>query len=302
MASLLEIKKKIQGVKNTRKITKAMQLVAASKMQQFQKKALTSRDYVTELLSILGENISSDADSIYSEKRESGKTVYVLYTSDKGLCGALNTKLLNTLFRSDEFKQKSDSEKAIIAIGKKACDYAKNNNIQLAEAIKGVPEKMNQVQTLEIVDTILKYWREHDCKEIKIIAPHYKNSFTNYPVIKTLLPFDNSMLESHIGFDEDLKERDEKINTQKNNSFMLFNPDNEIVAERLHEQIVEGLFMQSFLELKAAEYSSRMIAMKNATDAADKMIKQLTLTFNKARQQAITQEIAELMGASAATQ
>jgi F-type H+-transporting ATPase subunit gamma len=298
--SLLEIKKKIGSVKNTKKITKAMQLVAASKMQKFQKKALSSRGYVKELLGILSQNISSDTETIYTEERTEGPTLFVIYTSDKGLCGALNTKLLNTLFRSDKWNNTSD--KLLITIGKKASEFAKNNKIDVAERFIGIPENINDLEALEVVDKILTYWRENKCSEIVFTAPHYKNSFTNYPVQKQFLPMNKEMLETHMGLDEEMPEDDEMINLNKADTFMLFNPSAEDVAERLHEQIVQGLFLQAFLELKAAEYSSRMLAMNNATEAADKMIDDLTLTFNKARQQAITQELAELIGASAAVE
>ena len=131
------------------------------------------------------------------------------------------------------------------------------------------------------------------CKEVKLIAPHYKNSFTFYPVVKTFLPFSEDMLQTHLGAMEMELE-------SKDTDFMLFEPSSELVLDKLYEQISQALFLQALYELKASEYSSRMIAMKNATESADKIIKNLTLDLNKARQAAITQEIAELAGAQAA--
>lgn len=294
MASLLEIKKKINGVKNTKKITKAMQLVAASKMQKFQKKALSSRDYVRDLLSMLEQNIQSDGTSIYSEQRTEGKTLFVIYTSDKGLCGALNTKLIKALFRSKKWTETPENERLLITIGKKCSEFAKNNGIAIEKKFIGVTEEMSNLEALEIIDSILEFWHQGDVKEVIFFTPHYENSFTNYPVQKQFLPFSKAMLKDHIGKNE--QEEVEKIT----NKFMLFNPSEEDVTERLHQLITEALFLQAFLELKAAEYSSRMIAMKNATDAANTIIGDLTLTMNKARQAAITQEIAELAGAAAA--
>jgi F-type H+-transporting ATPase subunit gamma len=129
MASLLEIKKKINGVKNTRKITKAMQLVAASKMQYFQKKALSSRKYTLELLDLLKINLIHKAKSVYTEKREEGPTLFVIYTSDKGLCGPLNSKILNALFKSPDWINTPDKDKLLLTIGKKSTDFAKHNKI-----------------------------------------------------------------------------------------------------------------------------------------------------------------------------
>lgn len=272
-----------------------MQLVAASKMQKFQKKALSSREYVRDLLSMLEQNIRSDGESTYSEQRTEGKTLFVIYTSDKGLCGALNTKLIKALFRSSKWKETPENERMLITIGKKCTEYAKNNNIPVTEKFVGVTEEMDNLHALVIIDSILEYWHKGDVKEVVFFTPHYENSFTNYPVQKQFLPFSKEMLKSHIGKNEEKQEA-----KTSENKFMLFGPSEEEVTERLHQLITEALFLQAFLELKAAEYSSRMIAMKNATDAADTIIDDLTLSMNKARQAAITQEIAELAGAAAA--
>src|SRR6056300_1081080 len=122
MVSLLDLKKQITGIKNTQKITKAMQLVAASKMQQFQKKALATIYYVTTLLNILSNNLDSFSDCSYNVKTDSKKIMFILYSSDKGLCGSLNTKLFNTLTRSKKWQEANSKE--LVVIGKKAFNLA----------------------------------------------------------------------------------------------------------------------------------------------------------------------------------
>lgn len=299
--SLLEIKKKIEGVKNTRKITKAMQLVAASKMRQFQKKAVTARGFVWDLMKILENNMTEGTDSLYTEKREKGKTMFVLYTSDKGLCGPLNSKLINALFRSEQWKSLSEDERMLITIGKKAQTFAKSQKIEIEQHFQGIPEKLSNLDAIEVVQKILEYWQKGTVKEVIFIAPHYKNSFTFYPVKKTFLPFSAEAIKTHFNVSEmgeSIEETDEKHEVR--NESMIFAPSQEEVLERLYEQIIQAVFIQSFLELKASEYSSRMIAMQNATDSADRISSELNLIYNKARQQAITQEIAELIGASMA--
>ncbi|MFT7183932.1 MAG: F-type H+-transporting ATPase subunit gamma [Oceanicoccus sp.] len=295
--NLLEIKKKIGGVKNTRKITKAMQLVAVSKMQRFQIRAVASRSFVWDLLNVLDRNMSVQSNSPYSEKRTEGKTLFVVYTSDKGLCGSLNTKLNNALYRSDKWKNTPEDERLLITIGKKAHDYAKSNKIDVVEHFLGIPEKLATLDAIQIIDRILSYWTSKEAKEVIFIAPHYKNSFTFYPVMKTFLPFTEDTIESVLGH---LEEGEKPEFVRDENQFMIFAPSEDHVLDRLYEQIIQAMFIQSFLELKASEYSSRMIAMQNATDAADRMIKDLTRVYNQIRQSKITQEIAELMGASMA--
>ena len=296
--SLLEIKKKIGGVSNTRKITKAMQLVAASKMQKFQKKAITAREFVWDLLDVLDNNIEQDSQSLYTAQRDGKKVLFVLYTSDKGLCGPLNTKLINALFRSDKWKNLDSSERLLITIGKKAQAYTDANKIPVLKNFQGIPENLSNLDAIPVINEILELWQnETDISEVMFVAPHYKNSFTFYPILKTFLPFSREAIESH----KDIPEEEPQEKVLKDNQFMIFSPeDPEVVLQRLFEQIVQAIFIQSFMELKASEYSSRMIAMQNATDSATNMISDLKRVFNKARQQAITQEIAELIGASMA--
>lgn len=119
MPSLVEVKDKINSTKNTKKITKAMQLVAANKMKTFQKKALSSRAYSWQLLELLNHTTQQFEQLSYGETRTEGKTLYVLVTSDKGLCGALNNRLINALFKSNDWNEKSSDERMLITIGKK---------------------------------------------------------------------------------------------------------------------------------------------------------------------------------------
>lgn len=300
--SLLEIKKKIKATKNTRKITKAMQLVAASKMRKFQKKAVSARGFAWDLLDVLRSSFDEQTNLSLCEKRESGKTVFVLYTSDKGLCGALNTRILKALFQSDLWNETPADDRVLITIGKKSMDYARYNNIPVAKSFNGVNEAMTSLDALELIDAVLEYWEKHKVKKIVMAAPHYKNSLVFYPVVKTFLPFSADMVDEHLNV-EAMYEEDPEAPTDTEEDFeppMIYEPDEERFKEELVNQIVHALFIQSFLELKAAEYSSRMIAMQNATEAAGDIIHRLTLQFNKARQAAITQEIAELVSGSMA--
>lgn len=290
--SLLEVKKKIIGVKNTRKITKAMQLVAASKMRQFQKKAITAREFTIDLYKTLKNNLSESESNLYTKKRANGKTLFVIYTSDKGLCGPLNNKLTNTLFRSNQWNELPEEKRLLITIGKKSLNAAKANKIPVEKSFVGLPEKFSTLDILEIIDPIVTLWKKGGIKEVIFIAPHYKNSFTFYPVMKTFLPFSEKAVNKIIGT--------MPKNEEEKNHNMLFSPNRTAVVKNLFGQIIEAMFIQSFLELKAAEYSSRMIAMQNATDAADRITTDLNRAYNKARQAAITQEIAELIGASMA--
>lgn len=291
--SLLEVKKQIEGVKNTKKITKAMQLVAASKMRNFQKKALSSRSYVLSLLHILEQNLNVDQTSTYTESRESGKTVFVLYTSDKGLCGGLNTQLEKALFNSNKWKEIAPSERLLITIGKKATEFAKSIDVDVYKSFVGLSEELTTLDALGIVDELLSLWNSNEAKEILFAVPHYHNSFTFYPRLKTFLPFSEEMIAS---FKKDTVVKESIVASLET----IYEPSTEVVLHTLYEQLIQSAFIQSFFELKASEYSSRMVAMQSATEAAEKKVGELTLLYNKTRQQAITQQIAEIVAAGEA--
>ena len=293
--SILEIKKKIGGVKNTKKITKAMQLVAASKMQQFQRKAQSTRSFSMDLIKSL-YNQCPDQKSKYTTLKDTPNTLFVLYTSDKGLCGPLNTKLINTLFRSNKWNDLPPENQFLITIGKKATEYARTRKIEAVATFPLLPERLDSIDALDVIDVILDAYETKNISRVYFICPHYHNSFTNYPVVKQFLPFSKEMISSHLE-----SKSEEEVANLKSAGVMSYYPQSpSLVLDHMYRQIVSALFMQAFMELKASEYSNRMIAMKNATDSADNMIKDLTRTYNKARQGAITQEIAELIGARAA--
>lgn len=295
--SLNEIKKKIKATKNTRKITKAMQLVAASKMRVFQKKAVHSREFAWDLLEILRSNLDDEMQTALMEKREKGKTVFVLYTSDKGLCGALNTRILKTLMTSKKWLDTPESDRLLFTVGKKSYDFATFRGIPVEKSFHSINEKITAHDALEIVSEIIKYWNHHKVKDVVMIAPHYKNSLIYYPIMKTYLPFSDNMVDEHLNSVMRI-EGGVVDSVDSTEPFIEHEPSQERFIEVMVEQMVTALFMQSFLELKASEYSSRMMAMQNATDAARDMIDRYSLQYNKARQAAITQEIAEIVGGS----
>jgi F-type H+-transporting ATPase subunit gamma len=297
MASLLETRKKIKSVKQTRKITKAMQLVSASKMKVFQRRAVAARQYAWDLLEVLKSYLTDDMKSRFLEQREEGKTLFVLYSSDKGLCGPLNTKLTKALFSSDSWQKVAPENRLLATIGKKAFDYAHYNEIPVQENFKGIKENLTTLDALGFIDPLLGYWSKGTVKQIYMVAPHYKSTLVFYPIVKTFLPFSFDMIEEHMNVEEEAKR---ELLVKKSKDYMIYEPSKQGVVEVLFEQVIQMLFVQAFLELKAAEYSSRMIAMQNATDNATELVNDLTLVYNKARQAKITQELSEMAGTMSA--
>lgn len=297
---LISIQKRIKSTKNTKKITKAMQLEASSKMKKLQIKAVASREFTYGLLNIL-KNLHNEDDSeisIYNEERESGKIVFILYSSDKGLCGGLNSRIVNTLLSSTEWRHTPKDDRILITIGKKGYDYAMYNKIPVDKSFKAISEKITLIETLEIIEEILEYWTSGEAMKIFMASPHYKSSIVFQPKVKSYLPLTDETIKSHLSTISN-----DSSNTIKDDDdikpTIIYEPTFEEFKDSITRQIIQSLFLASFLELKASEYSSRMLAMQNATDSAGEIIDKLSLEFNKARQSAITQEIAEIVaGAS----
>jgi len=294
--SLIEVKNKIQSTKNTKKITKAMQLVAANKMKNFQKKAFASREYSWRLLESLELLHGNYKNLSFGEERDEGATLFVLITSDKGLCGALNAKLAKELFNSDEWNSLKPDERMLLTIGKKSKLAAQRLGVPIEKSYEGIFEDMDPFNSLKLVSRILQFWKDGKVKKVVLISPHYINPFDIRTTQKQYLPFNEDMLKSQFEW-RDLYELDSnKMSIPEDN----LEPDEDRLLEMLASQLVSALFVQAFFELKASEYSSRMVAMKKATEAADEMIDDLTLAYNKARQGKITQELAELAAGAAA--
>lgn len=298
MSSLLEIKKKIKATKGTKKITKAMQLVAASKMKTFQKRSLTASDFTEKLLAGLRLTGKSLNDTRYGEVRTEGKTLFVLMTSDKGLCGSMNAKLIRSLWRSDDWKQTPADERMLITVGRKAAEAARIEGVETAANFTGLKEQIDALESLKVIDAILTPWEAGEVKRVVLIASEYVNPFVFHVRSREFLPLRKEGLQELFMREEARAEASEDAPETLDAAF--FEPGPEFAAEKLAEQTVQSLFLQAFLELKATEYSSRMVAMKKATEAADDRIKTLTNQFNKARQASITQQLSELASANEA--
>lgn len=292
---LLETKKKIHSFKGTRKMTKAMELVAASKMRSFQRRVHSARHFAWDLVYLL----KADFQALYAhpllQVRTTGPVLFIIHTSDKGLCGGLNNDLQKTLFNSQAWLSCPADQRILLTFGKKAYAYAQFNHIPVEEHFENISEQLTTVEALSYVHTILAIWEKRACQKVYSVVPFYKNPFIYYPQVQSLLPLTLASLPSLLGPEPEANQQ-----FVLGTDYMMYEPSVTDVANTLVEQLVFSLFYGSFLELKATEYSSRMVAMKSATDATDKILETLSLTLNKARQQSITAELADLVNSSEA--
>ena len=298
MANLRDIRRRIKSVKNTRQITRAMQLVSSSKMKRAQDAAVAGRPYallLADLLDTVCEKLDLTGAAIphpFFENRE-GKTRGILILStDKGLCGPLNTNL----FRKIVDEVKGDAK--FIAVGRKATQFISRSKRDLIADFT-VSDKAAFSEIRPMLKLMIDAFLSGEIDTIEVAYPSFVNVLVQEPVIQSLLP----IVDLREVLDQ-LKKRvageDNILGARSDAREMVFEPSAEEVLAQLPDLYVKVIIHQLLLESRAAEYSARMVAMKAATDNASSLVDDLTLDYNKARQAAITQEILEIAAAASA--
>lgn len=286
MASTRDIRRRIKSVKNTRQITKAMELVAASKMKKAQQVALAGRPYaqlMADMLAALAPRVSETQHPLLS-RREVKVRGIILVTTDKGLCGPLNANL---------FKLVSEIKTPVkyVAIGRKGAQYlARTKRTVLADFSVNDRVPFSEIKTP--VEFLVNLFLEGTVDTVEVVYSRYKNTLVQEAIVRPVLPLSNvadfvAHLRAESGHSQALDTRD-----------MLFEPNADAVLAALLPFYVNRYVHQLVLSAKASEHSARMVAMKTAKDNATGLLGDLTLEYNKARQAAITQEILEISAAA----
>ncbi|MFC5647754.1 ATP synthase F1 subunit gamma [Paenibacillus solisilvae] len=280
-----EIKRSIKSKQNTKQITKAMEMVAAAKLRRAQEAAIAARPYTDKIKEVVA-SIASGAGTVKHpmlQSREIKRTAYLVVTSDRGLAGGYNVNVLRKVWTALQENHKSASEYDIFVIGRKGRDYFKRRNIAIKEEATGIPDSPKFSDIKAIAASAVQGFENGTYDELHLVYNQFYNAMTQVPVIKQLLPLDQSQLS---GAKSDYE----------------YEPSPEKVLDVLLPKYAETVIYSAVLEGKASEFGARMTAMGNATKNATKMIAGLTLTYNRARQAAITQEIAEIVGGANAQQ
>ena len=296
MAGTKEIKQRIKSVKNTKKITKAMELVAASKMKRAISKAVSSRlyaNYSWDLLVSLSDKLDDTSNPFFSEKNNSknNKTLFILITSNGGLCGAYNSQIIKKVISS--LKKIDINDVDIVTIGKKGDHAMRRTGSNVIASFLDLPDNSNLSDIIPLSKLVLNEFKLEKYKKIYIAYTDFISALNQKPNIKQILPIGKEEVKELI---EELGEerKKEKVLSNINNTPYTFEGNIDVILESLAEKLVRMQIYHMILESSASEQSSRMMAMKNASEAAGEMIDDLTLVFNKARQAGITQEISEI--------
>jgi F-type H+-transporting ATPase subunit gamma len=279
-----EIKRRIKSVKNTRQITKAMKMVAAAKLRRAQERAESSRPYSEKIKEVISSIAAGTKDFSHPmlEDRPVKKTGYLVMTSDRGLAGGYNANVLRLVSNTIKKKHNSTDEYMIFVIGKKGRDYFRKRKMPIVQEVIGLTDNPTLTEIKDISSKAIGMFAEQTFDELVLFYNRFDSAIQQTPVEKKILPLQS----------EDV--------ITKTSMVYEYEPSSEVVLEELLPKYAETLIYSALLDSKASEYGARMTAMGSATDNASELIDSLTLKFNRARQAAITQEIAEIVaGANA---
>jgi F-type H+-transporting ATPase subunit gamma len=283
LASLRDIKSRINSTKKTSQITKAMEMVSASKWHRAEQNAKSFVPYMEKIQEVVA-NIALGSSGVTHpmlESRPVKKTGYLVITSDRGLAGAYNSNVLRTVYQTIQQRHKSTDEYAVIAIGRIGRDFFKKRGISVVLDITGLADQPSFADIKEIASKTVNLFADGTFDELYMFYNHYVSAIQQDVTEKKLLPLTD-------------------IAANQTMTTYEFEPSAEEILEVLLPQYAESLIYGALLDAKASEHAARMTAMKNATDNAHELIRTLTLSYNRARQAAITQEITEIVaGASA---
>ena len=286
MAGAKEIRTKIASVKSTQKITRAMEMVAAAKMRKAQDRMGQSRPYADKMRQIVGHVASANPEYTHDfmKTREVKKIGYIIVSSDRGLCGGLNTNLFRRLVRDIKALRESGNEIKYCLVGNKALGFFRRVGGEVLAQVTHLGDQPHVEDLVGTIKVMLDAFSNGEVDEIRLAYNTFVNTMTQEPTISKLVPL-------AAGEDED------KL---KHHWDYIYEPGSREVLDALLVRYIESIAYQAVVENAACEQSARMVAMKAATDNAGNMIDELQLIYNKARQAAITQEISEIVGGAAA--
>ena len=287
MPSTREIRRRIRSIENTAKITKAMELVAASKMRRAQDRALAGRPYAERLSWVLADLAETmpqmDPDTLHPllQRREVKQACIIHITPNRGLAGGLPTSLNR---RASALALELAVPTSVVAIGKKGRDYFRRTDVNMRATFTELGDYPEYLDILPIARVVIDDYLANEYDQVFIVYPYYVNTMTQEPRVHQLLPVEPPEDKATKAID------------------YIYEPDRESVLAELLPRYVEMQIYEAILESIASEQSARMVAMRNATDAAEEVLEELTLARNKARQEQITKELLDIVGGAESMQ
>ena len=285
MAGGKEIRTKIGSIKNTQKITKAMEMVSASKMRKAQDRMQLGKPYARRMRSVIGHlaNSAPEYRHIYMQEREVRRVGFIVVSTDRGLCGGLNINLFKATVRAMKGWDDKNIEIDLCLVGAKGAAFFGSYGGNVTAAVRDLGEEPSVGDLIGGVKTMLDAYEEGAIDRLFLVSNEFVNTMTQNPNVEQLLP-----LEA------------EQSDEMKHHWDYIYEPDAKELLEGLLTRYIESQVYQAVVENNSCEQAARMIAMKSASDNASDLIDELELVYNKARQAAITKEISEIVGGAAA--
>jgi F-type H+-transporting ATPase subunit gamma len=281
-----EITGQIKSIENTKKVTSALEMVSASKIRKSQDLMKATRPYARMMRRIVGHLGKANPEYrhpftlVHDEVKKVG---YIIVSTDRGLCGGLNSNLFKLVLRNMSEWKGQGAEISMVTLGKKAFAFFKNVKVEIAAHASQLGEKPQIADLIGVIKTMLDAYRDRQVDRVYIVYNDFINTMAQKPVVEQLLPLPETD-------DEEVRDIWDYI----------YEPDAETLLDSVLVRYIEALVYQAVLENLASEHAARMIAMKSATDNATDLIGELKLAYNKARQASITQEISEIVSGAAA--
>jgi F-type H+-transporting ATPase subunit gamma len=296
MAAGKEIRGKIKSFENTKKITKAMEMVSVAKMRKAQERMRAARPYAEKILG-LAANLSAATPQYkhpFMVKNESAKTAgFILVTTDKGLCGGLNTNVLRAVTNKLKEVEASGQKSEAVAIGNKGLGFLTRIGAKVVSHATQLGDKPTLEKLIGPVKVLLDAYAEGKLSAVYLCYTRFINTIKQEPVVVQLLPLSADNLSAKAA-------ETAKASNNKHDWDYLYEPDAATVIDELLVRYTEALVFQALAENMASEHSARMVAMKAATDNAGNLIGELKLIYNRTRQAAITKELSEIVAGAAA--
>lgn len=285
MASLRDLKRQIDSIKNISKVTEALQTVSAVKFRKAESRVKKARPYAENVEEMMRDVAKSATGTspLLAGREEVRRVAVATITADRGLAGGFNAQVLR---RTVRLRDELDGEKVQVASGRKSVSFFRFRGIELAETYTGFSDSPTYEQAREIGQALVGLFDEEEADEVYLVYNRFETALTQRPVVTRLLP---------VAQDEEDEDED-----GSDASYFEYVPDAETVLKKLVPRYVETMIWQALLESAAGEHGARMTAMKNATDNANELSDNLTLQMNKARQAQITQEILEIVSGAEA--
>ena len=293
MASGKEIKARIKSIKNTGKITKAMELISTVKMKKAQESVISLRPFALAALQILSRVSHEESVlGVYGTAPEATRELIILVAAQKGLCGGYNVNVFKkaTEYIRDDKDTPYTREYDYITIGKRSRDFIlRTGQSLLADFSDEIKDPLTVAESRRMVRFAISEWKTGKYSKLSIIYNHYVSALTQLPVVKTLFPINRTDITSY------LTSIAGSVPTVESDVAYTIEPDVAMIVDYTIPMVLDAMIHETLLESRASEHAARMVAMKNAKDSANKKGASLTLIYNKARQWAITKEVSEIV-------